>query len=191
MPDMPDLRFRRHDAQGALALRDTVALIYREAYYERISSGDPFYTETAFMRLFESHTRHPSLDFVIAYIGGEPVGQIWGFPVDQPTIAAAPGDLARDGDPRTGDGDSVQAFALCEIMVRKPWTGQGIAHALHDELLAARTEPYAELYVRPANATAYRAYLRWGWHKAGQTRPNLPDAPIFDVLHLPLPLRTE
>ena len=188
---MPDLRFRRHDARGALALRDTVALIYREAYYERITSGDPFYTEAAFMRLFESHARHPSLDLVIAYIGDEPVGQIWGFPVDEPTIAPSSANVTRGAEPTGGDGASAQAFALCEIMVRKAWTGQGIAHALHDELLSARAEPYAELYVRPANATAYRAYLKWGWHKVGQTRPTLPDAPIFDVLHLPLPLRTE
>jgi hypothetical protein len=84
--------------------------------------------------------------------------------------------------------DVSRTFALAEIMVRKAWTGKGIAHTLHDKLLSARTEPRAELYVRPDNENAYRAYLRWGWRKVGETRPDLPDAPRFDVLVLPLPL---
>jgi ribosomal protein S18 acetylase RimI-like enzyme len=77
-------------------------------------------------------------------------------------------------------------FSLAEIMVRKAWTGQGIAHALLDELLSERAEPLAELYVRPDNEVAYRAYRKWGWRKVGETRPDLPDAPRFDVLVLPL-----
>lgn len=165
------VRFDRHDAVGARAISETVAFIHLDAYADIIASGDPFETPDAFMRRFASHTSHPELDSVIANIGDDPVGQIWGFPVAQPTI-----------------GDAKPTFALCEIMVRKAWTGQGIAHALHDELLGARIEPQAELYVRPDNARAYRAYLKWGWRKVGETRPDLPDAPLFDVLILPLPI---
>lgn len=169
---MPDkARFERHDAAGARNIAETVAFIHRDAYADIIASGNPFETPDAFMQRFQSHTSHPDLDFVIASIGDEPVGQAWGFPIAQPTI-----------------GDAKPTFALCEIMVRKAWTGQGIAHALHDELLAARTEPQAELYVRPENTRAYTAYLKWGWRRVGETRPDLPDAPIFDVLILPLPI---
>jgi ribosomal protein S18 acetylase RimI-like enzyme len=73
-------------------------------------------------------------------------------------------------------------------MVRRAWTGQGIAHALHDELLAGRPEQQADLYVLPDNTNAYRAYLKWGWRKVAQTRPDLPGAPMFHVLVLPLPV---
>lgn len=169
---MPDkVRFERHNASGARALSEKVAFVHRDAYADIIATDDPFETPNAFMQRFDSHASHPALDFVIAYVGDEPVGQAWGFPVAQPTI-----------------GEAKPTFALCEIMVRKAWTGQGIAHALHDELLGARLEPQAELYVRPGNTLAYRAYLKWGWRRVGETRPDLPDAPVFDVLILPLPI---
>jgi ribosomal protein S18 acetylase RimI-like enzyme len=169
-----NIHFLHFDAAGARARRATVAVIYEDAYAARIASGVPFAAAEAFMERFDSHASDPLLDFVVAQADGKPVGQAWGMPV-MPTIASA-----------AGDGERV--FALCEIMVRRAWTGQGIAHSLHDELLANRPERFAQLYVRPENIDAYRAYIRWGWEKAGQTRPNLPDAPVFDVLMLRLPV---
>ncbi len=79
------------------------------------------------------------------------------------TDAGGPSEFAHE--------DGRQIFALAEIMVRKAWTGQGIAHALHNELLAIRAERCAELYVRPDNTTAYRAYLKWGWHRIRRNAP--------------------
>ena len=73
-------------------------------------------------------------------------------------------------------------------MVRQPFTGRHIAHALHDELLAPRKEQRATLLVEQGNTTAYRAYLKWGWRKVAELRPNWPDSPLFDVLILPLPI---
>jgi GNAT superfamily N-acetyltransferase len=73
-------------------------------------------------------------------------------------------------------------------MVRQDWTGQGVAHALHDALLQRHRETRATLLVRPENTAAYRAYTRWGWRSVGQLRPNWPDAPLMDVLIMPLPL---
>lgn len=173
---MTGIQFRHLDAAGARARRDSIAAVYQDAYAARIASGDPFATPKAFMDRFDSHTGHASFDLVIAHADGEPVGQTWGYPLP-PTIASwQDGDIA----------DDELVFALCEIMVRQAWAGQGIAHRLHDELLSDRPERFAELYVRPANADAYRAYLRWGWQKVGQTRPDLPGAPVFDVLMLPL-----
>lgn len=173
---MADIQFLRLDAAGAWARRDAIAAIHRDAYADRIESGDSFESPEAFMKRFDSHARHPSFDLLIAQVDSEPVGQVWGFP-DKPTIASWPGGGVDEGEP---------IFALCEIMVRQEWTGQGIAHSLHDELLAGRPERFAELYVRPDNTRARCAYFRWGWVKTGQTRPDLSDAPVFDVLVLPL-----
>ncbi|HEV2373597.1 MAG TPA: GNAT family N-acetyltransferase [Streptosporangiaceae bacterium] len=165
------VRFEHHDGAGARALSGPVSLVHRDAYGAIIATGDPFESPAAFMERFEGHASHPDLDLVLASIGDEPVGQAWGFPRARPTF-----------------GDARPSFAFCEIMVRKAWTGQGIAHALHDELLGDRSEPQAELYVRPENTRAYRAYLKWGWFKVGETRPDMADAPVFDVLHLSLPI---
>jgi GNAT superfamily N-acetyltransferase len=183
---VPDLAFRHYDALGASAARETVALIHRDAYADMIASGDPFASHEAFMRRFDAHTTHPAFDLVLAWVGEEAIGQAWGWSED----AAAPGpeaEAAARAEPGFAGETSTRTFALAELMVRRAWTAQGVAHALHDELLAARTEQQAELYVRPGNVNAYRAYIRWGWRKAGETRPDLPDAPLFDVLVLPLP----
>jgi ribosomal protein S18 acetylase RimI-like enzyme len=185
---VPDVRLQRYGPQDARALRETIASVHRDAYADAIASGDPFEFHVAFMQRFDNHARHPELDLVMAYAGSDPVGQTWGFPIAKPTIDDRPRQLAQGNKPSSGQEDDARTFALCEIMVRKAWTGQGIAHTLHDELLRARPEQLAELYVRPENTRAYRAYLKWAWCKVGETRPNLPDAPLFDVLVLPLPL---
>jgi ribosomal protein S18 acetylase RimI-like enzyme len=186
---VPDLTFRRYDARGASAVRGTVALIHRDAYADAIATGDPFESHEAFMRRFDAHITHPSFDLVIGYADDEPVGQIWGWP-EESTGADFNASAVEEAEHRSpGNEGGNRSFALAEIMVRKAWTGRGIAHALHNELLAARPERCAELYVRPDNTTAYRAYLKWGWRRAGETRPDMPDAPLFDVLILPLPIR--
>jgi GNAT superfamily N-acetyltransferase len=185
---MAQLTFRRLDGEGARARRDVITLIHQDAYAERIKSGNPFYTRDAFMRRFDAHTAHPLLDLVIAYVDDEPVGQTWGWPLAKDAGARVWKGLSPEPEPGFTDEDGKRTFALAEIMVRKAWTSQGIAHALHDELLRARPEQRAELFVNPDNTRARRAYLKWGWRKVGQIRPDLPYAPLFDVLVLPLPI---
>jgi GNAT superfamily N-acetyltransferase len=180
---MHRLIFRRYDASAARGIRDTVAAIYEDSYIEAIASNDPFDSVGAFMGRFDAYTAQKTFDMVIACIRDEPVGQSWGWSLKR---AASPGD--READLGFANEDRKATFALSEIMVRHAWQGQGIAHALHDELLSARTEQRAELFVEPGNTIAYRAYTRWGWRKVAETRPDLPDAPLFDVLVLPLPL---
>jgi GNAT superfamily N-acetyltransferase len=181
-----DLTFRHHDAQGARGLRETVALIHRDAYAAAIATGDPFESHEAFMQRFDGHTAHSGFRFVIGYLGDEPVGQTWGWPLGEPTDPNS-WQIAGHG-PEPAESVARRAFALAEIMVRSAWTGQGVAHVLHDELLGPCTEKLAELFVHPDNARAYRAYLKWGWRKVTEVRPSLPDAPLFDVLVLPLPV---
>jgi len=185
---VPDLTFRHYDGRRALAVRGIVALIHRDAYADAIASGDPFESHDAFMRRFDGHTTHQAFDLVLALAGGEPVGQAWGWP-EQATDTDRPASPA--GETRIGpqDEDDNLVFGFAELMVRKAWTGRGVAHALHDELLSARTELRAELCVRPGSVHAYRAYRKWGWRKVGETRPGLQDAPVFDVLILPLPVK--
>lgn len=74
-------------------------------------------------------------------------------------------------------------------MVLRSWSGKGVAHALHDQLLLGREEQRATLLVEPDNVNARRTYLHWGWRQVAQLRPGWDHAPLFDVLILPLPLR--
>jgi len=99
--------------------------------------------------------------------------------------------LTRPARPEFKQEDGTRTFAFSELMVGQDFAGRHLAHALHDALLADRKEQRAVLLVKPDNATACRAYLRWGWRKAAELRSNWPDSPLFDVLVLPLPIGQE
>src|SRR6202049_3388388 len=51
--------------------------------------------------------------------------------------------LIKEPEPGYTAEDGKRTFALSEIMVCQPYTGQHIAHALHDELLTGRHEARA------------------------------------------------
>ncbi|MDQ2883105.1 MAG: GNAT family N-acetyltransferase [Actinomycetota bacterium] len=187
MSGVSAVQFRRFDRAGARERRDIVALIHRDAYAADNASRDAFASDSAFMQRFDAYTSRSEFDLVIAYRGDEPIGQTWGWALG-PTTAWWD-DLAGEPEPGFTVEDGHRTFALSELMVRQCWTGQGVAHALHDELLQRRRETRATLLVRPENTTAYRAYTRWGWRPVGHLRPAWPDAPLMDVLIMPLPLR--
>ncbi len=176
-------RFVRMDGAAARKARVAVEAIYRASYAEAIASGDPFEQPGPFMQRFDAYTRAPGLELVIAYNGGIPIAQTWGWPL-QPTsrwwegfVPDGPFDITEDG---------ARTFALSEIMVAQHYTGRGLAHALHDELLSRRGESRSTLLVNPENVRAYRAYRRWGWRRVGTLTPAWPDAPTFDALILRL-----
>lgn len=182
---MTALEFRRYDAEAARSARDIVEAVFRGAYFRAIEEGDAFDTPEAFMTRFDSYARNPLIDLVVAFEDGEPAGQAWGWPL-------AAGNrwwegLASEPEPGFTSEDGTRTFALSEIMTVRGHTGQGVAHALHDELLRGRHEQRATLLVRPANTTAYAAYTRWGWQAVAKLRPHWADAPLFDVLVLSLP----
>jgi GNAT superfamily N-acetyltransferase len=186
---VPDLTFRRYDAAGARQISSTVERIFLDAYAEAIKSGDPFDSPEAFMQRFDTYTSRGSFDLVLGYDGDEPVGQIFGWPLDENAHKRWWAGLISEPEPGFASEDGKRTFALSEIMVRPEWAGQGVGHALHDELLSARREQRATLLVEPDNDTAYHAYLHWGWRQVAQLRPRWPGAPLFDVLVLPLPLK--
>ncbi len=182
-----NLTFRRYDGEAARAARATVETVYRDAYVEAVASGDPFNGPEPFMRRFDAYAEPGrGFDLVIAFEEGEPVGQSWGWPL-RPGASWWDG-LDAEPEPGFTDADGSRTFAL-SIIVRRPWTGRGVAHALHDELLRGRNEKRATLLVEPGNDVAYRAYMAWGWRKVARLRPGWPDAPLYDVLILPLPVR--
>jgi ribosomal protein S18 acetylase RimI-like enzyme len=183
-----DLTFHRYSSAEAREIRATVEEVYTASYTEAIATGEPFDTPAAFMGRFDSYIAVPGVDLVVAWHGDKAIGQTWGWPLDARAGAGWWAGLLTDPGADFIREDGTRTFALSEIMVRREHTGQHIAHALHDELLSARPEQRATLLVEPDNTRAYRAYLRWGWQRASQLRPHWQDAPVFDVLILPLPL---
>ncbi|MFD8245554.1 GNAT family N-acetyltransferase [Nocardia sp. NPDC059691] len=184
-PSMVDIYFQRYTAAQARELRDEVETIFRDSYVDAIESGEEFESPEAFMHRFAAYTdpaRAGAFELVIARLDGELCGQAWGWPLTAKT-AWWDGLKLDEGDQASFTSENgSRTFAFSEIMVRKQFTGKGIARALHDELLEGRPERRATLLVRPDNRRAYDNYRRWGWHRVGTLRPDWPDAPRFDVL---------
>jgi GNAT superfamily N-acetyltransferase len=183
-----EVAYRRFDSATARAVRETVQAIYEASYVDAIASDDPFDSVEQFMHRFDRYTQRDGFDLIIAEQDDQPIGQTWGWPLQETdTTRGWWASLLHEPEPGFTDEDGTRTFALSEIMVHRAHTGHGIAHALHDQLLAARPEKRATLLVEPDNGPAYRAYLHWGWTKVNELRPGWPDAPLFDVLILPLP----
>lgn len=184
-----EITFRRFGPPTAQTIRDTVQAVYEASYVDRIATGDPFDSVEKFMYRFDRYARRDGFDHVVAFVDGEPVGQTWGWPLlESDATRGWWTGLVNEPEPGFTDEDGTRTFAFSEIMVDQQHAGQGIAHAMHNELLSTRLEERATLLVKPNNDTAYRAYLRWGWTKVNQLRPGWPDAPQFDVLILQLPV---
>jgi hypothetical protein len=81
MPAPPGLHFHRYDAPGAREIRDTVALIHRDAYAQRIEPGDSFESHEAFMQRFDAYAAGGGFDLAVAYLDDQPAGQAWGWPL--------------------------------------------------------------------------------------------------------------
>jgi GNAT superfamily N-acetyltransferase len=178
------IRYQVHDAAAVATMRADVGDLYRRSYVERIARGDEFGKPEAFLRRFDSYVTNPSFTMIVAARGDRWVGQAWGWPLD--ARSRWWNGLDTDAEPDVTHEDGRRTFALSEIMVDREHTGRGIAHSLHDRLLADRPEERATLLVNPTNTIARAAYLRWGWTPVGTLRPAWPGAALLDVLVRPL-----
>lgn len=179
-----EITFTRHEPAEAVDLLDDVIVpVYVASHGE--TADRPFFSAERFAERFVAYARAPGFDIVIGHIDGRPIGQAFGYAL--PPNARWWNGLTTPVE----DGFTIETgsrtFALNELMVVPEWQGKGMAHALHDALLSARTEERATLLVREDNAPAQRAYHHWGWRKIGKLKP-FPDSPHFDALILPLPL---
>ena len=182
-----EVTHHRYSASQARTLRADVERVYTSSYVDAIASGNPFDSVDAFMGRFDSYAASEAFAMVMAYAGEEPIGQAWGWPLGKKS-AWWDGLRLDEPDEEFTEEDGKRTFALSEIMVDTRWTGQGIAHNLHNALLASRNESRGTLLVDPTNERARRTYLRWGWRRVGQLQPRWEHAPLFEVMMLPLPI---
>jgi ribosomal protein S18 acetylase RimI-like enzyme len=188
VPDqLADIVLERHDAEQARTLSDLLCQIYREAYVGTDREHDPFYSAERFLERFDSYSRAPGFEFVLARsprsAGDEVAGYAFGYTLPERSrwwsgmIDQLPAGFAAETGQRT--------FAVIELHVREVWQGRGVASRLHRELLTSRTEQRATLLVRQDNP-ARAVYERWGYRSVGRQQP-YPDSPVYEVLVLELP----
>lgn len=176
------LTFEHYSAEEAGGVLDVVTGLYRTTHAEVIES-DPFLSVDRFLTRLEGYRHSSGFELVIAYDHGEPAGLAFGYTLlsdaawwDGLTTPVDSGLITEDGS---------RTFALNEIMVNPSRQRQGVAHALHSELMSHRSEQRATLLVRQDNTAAQAAYANWGYVSIGRLQP-FPDAPVYDALVLAL-----
>jgi GNAT superfamily N-acetyltransferase len=191
----PDIAFELLDSAQAAAHADELQALRAEVYaappYRR--NDDP----AQLAGRFKVQRRQPGFVLAEARSGGYLIGYATGMPLRPSTswwrhlTTPLPEELTAEHPGRT--------FALTELLVRASWRRQGIGQALHDLILAGRTEERATLTVLPAATPAQNAFQNWGWRKVARTRDpgasgapgpgagSGPGSPVFDVLLTALP----
>lgn len=153
--------------------------------YETKATADPFFSIPRFTDRLTGHTAQPGWACVVGEIDGEIVGYAYGRPDRESEWR----EMTTVKSPEVREyGVAGDMFGLCEIMVRAPWRGAGIARTVHAVLMDGRPEPRASLLVERENTRARAMYERWGYRAVATSQP-IPDAPLYDAMVLDL--RTE
>lgn len=176
-----DLAIQQLSAEDMRAARTPLLSLYADCYRDLIA--DPFFAPERHWERLEGYASRPGFALVVGHAGADMIGCALGF-----TLPAGTGwwkGLRTEVDPDDIVEDGTRTFAFNELMVAPSHTNRGYGRALHDALLADRSEQRATLLVRPDNIPARPAYVSWGWHKLGEIQP-FDDAPRYDAMVLDL-----
>jgi GNAT superfamily N-acetyltransferase len=162
-------------------VRQQLIDVYAEVY-ARETQSDPFFSVARFAERLTGHSANPGWACVIGHVEGQPVGYAYGRPDSEREWREM--DTVID-DAVYEYGVAGDMFGLCEIMVRQPWRGAGVAKTIHDDLMRERPESRASLLVEQAHPRVRATYERWGYRAVATSQP-YPDAPAYDALVLEL-----
>ncbi|WP_405614377.1 GNAT family N-acetyltransferase [Streptomyces sp. NBC_00076] len=159
-------------------VRQAIVDIHVEVRQRDLGLTGPFYSAERFNERLTGHSSVPGWETVIAYDGTEPAGFAYATPLGPSTRwwSAMTSPLPDGYTVETGK----RTLALNEIVVRRPWRGTGVAHRIHEELLASRGEERGTLLVNPkaGSGKVQAVYERWGYEKIGEQQP-FADSPVF------------
>lgn len=162
-------------------VRQQLIDVYAEVYADE-ALADPFHSVPRFTDRLDGHASRPGWACSVGTIDGETVGYAYGRPDSE-------GEWRRVTDPVSPDvhdyGVGGAMFGLCEIMVREPWRGTGIARVIHDALMRDRPELRASLLVDRTHPRVRATYERWGYRAVATAQP-FPDSPVYDAMVLDL-----
>jgi GNAT superfamily N-acetyltransferase len=159
-----------------------------EALHAEVYDAEPLRRDDdarAFARRFTVQCRQPGFVLARARHGEYLVGYAHGMPLRLATswwrhlTTPLPEEMTTEHPGRT--------FAVTDLLVRAAWRRQGIGTALHDLVLAGRSEERATLTAVPDARPAQHALRSWGWRKVARTRDPGPDSALLDVLLITLP----
>jgi hypothetical protein len=135
----------------AAEVRQRLVDVYAEVY-EAKAASEPFFSVPRFTGRLDGHMAHPGWGCVVGEIGGEVVGYAYGRP-DSDAEWRAMATVTAPEVREYGFGGDV--FGLCELMVRVPWRGAGVARTVHDVLVEGRPEARASTSATGTRLTAH------------------------------------
>ncbi|TDO48239.1 hypothetical protein EV651_1235 [Kribbella sp. VKM Ac-2571] len=135
----------------------------------------PHYSVERFGEQLARHASDPGWEVVIGYDTAEPVGFAY-------VNTLTPDDRwwRRMATPLPGGCAERSTVAVKEIMLRKPWRGQGIARLIHDELLRGRSEAQVSLLVN-GDGKVKALYESWGYEPISTQQPSV-DGPVLTAM---------
>jgi GNAT superfamily N-acetyltransferase len=162
-------------------VRQAIVDIHVEVRQRDLGLTGPFYSAERFSERLTAHRSNPGWEAVIAYDGNEPAGFAYATPLGPTTRwwSSMTTPLPDGYTVETGK----RTLALNEIVVRRPWRGTGLAHRIHEELLAGKEEERVTLLVNPkaGDGKVQAVYERWGYEKIGEQQP-FADSPVFAAM---------
>ena len=180
MSDEASVHLIHRGGADVTTLFERMADVYEEVYAEPPYLSGPLFSRQRFTERTLRQAEAEGFAMVTAERDGDLAGFAFG-------LTFAPGKWWGGGEATPPPPEVLAApkFAVIELVLRQPYRGQGIGHAMLNELLAKRGERWAFLTAHP-DAPARRLYQRWGWQHIG-TAHHGPGSPVFDSLILPLP----
>ncbi len=162
-------------AEVAWELQDLYAQVYAEPpYCEGESDVSQFAVRLA------AQLQEPSFLLIAAWDHDVLSGYLYGFAISPQSPMWNSVFLSPDPGQHPHDWPYPVAF-VSELLVHAGYRRRGLARALHDRFVAARSEPKAVLLAHPDATAAQAAYRQWGWYRVGMGRP-FPGIPLYETL---------
>jgi GNAT superfamily N-acetyltransferase len=165
---------------------DQVAEVAEElcALYAQVYAEPPYFEGKSDVSQFSgrlaAQLQESSFLLTAAWDNNVLSGYLYGFAIHEQSPIWKTTFLFPDPGRKPQDRLYPVAF-VSELLVHARYRRHGLARTLHDQFIAARSEPEAVLLAHPDATAAQAAYRHWGWCRVGRGRP-FPGTPLYETL---------